>query len=100
MTTGHDATQRCLLLGVKQTLIGRRRKTTAVNGVNHAHSIAMSERPVITAQLIVAVASRRCALITVTAANNAAVTQNISLSGIIITLTRDYPQEIRPHKAA
>jgi hypothetical protein len=55
--------------------------------VSHADSIAMSERPVITAQLIVAVASRRCALITVTAANNAAMTQNISLSGIIITLT-------------
>ena len=60
----------------------------------------MSERPVITAQLIVAVASRRCTLITVTPANNAAMTQNISLSGIIITLTRDYSQEIRPHKAA
>ena len=60
----------------------------------------MRERPVITAELIVAVASRRCALITVAPANNAAMTQNISLSGIIITLTRDYWQEIRPHKAA
>ena len=55
----------------------------------------MSERPVITAELIVAVASRRCALVTVTPANNAAMAQNISLSGIIITLTRDYSQEIR-----
>ena len=55
----------------------------------------MSERPVITAELIVAVASRRCALITVTPAKNAAMAQNISLSGIIITLTRDYSQEIR-----
>ena len=49
----------------------------------------MSERPVITAQLIVAAASRRCALITVAAANNAAMTQKISLSGITITLTRN-----------
>jgi hypothetical protein len=46
----------------------------------------MSDRPVITAQLIVAAASRRCALITVTAANNAAMTQKISLNGLIITL--------------
>jgi hypothetical protein len=60
---------------------------------NHAHSIAMSERPVITAHLIVAAASRRCALITVTAANNAAVTQKISLSGIIIILTSGLSQE-------
>jgi hypothetical protein len=55
-------------------------------GRNHAHSIAMSERPVITAQFIVAAASRRCALTTVTAANNAAMTQKISLSGLTITL--------------
>ena len=54
----------------------------------------MSERPVITAQLIVAAASRRCALITVAAANNAAMTQKISLSGITITLTRDNPQNL------
>ena len=53
----------------------------------------MSERPVITAQLIVAAASRRCALITVTAANSAAMAQNISLGGIIITLTRYYAQD-------
>jgi hypothetical protein len=53
----------------------------------------MSERPVITAHLIVAAASRRCALITVTAANNAAVTQKISLSGIIIILTSGLSQE-------
>lgn len=54
----------------------------------------MSERPVITAQLMVEGASRRCALITVTAANKAAMTQNISLSGVIITLTRDNPQKL------
>jgi hypothetical protein len=54
----------------------------------------MSERPVITAQLIVAAASRRWALIIVAAANNAAMTQKISLSGITITLTRDYPQKL------
>jgi len=35
-------------------------------------------------QLIVAAASRRCALITVTVANNAEMTQKISLSEIIL----------------
>jgi hypothetical protein len=58
----------------------------------------MSERPVITAQLIVASASRRCALITVAAANNAAMIQKISLSGT--TTPSRGTAKIRPHKAA
>ncbi len=47
-----------------------------------------------TAQLIVAAASRRCALTTVTAANKAAIIEKISLSGIIL----DRPWRVH-HKA-
>ena len=68
-----------------------RAKSSAVNQAEiYAHSIAMSERPVMTAQLIVAAASRRCALMTVTAAKKAPMAQKIILSGIINILTQDY----------